>query len=88
MPSHSAEPVHGTAARTSLEELRESTKIITYQLHPHAIVIHGKVAIVHYLADMKVESSEGEETTSLIRITHTWLKQKDAWRILGGMSAD
>ena len=87
-PSHSSEPLDRIAGRASMEELSKKRKFISYELQPQAIVIHSKIAIVHYLADVTLENQEGEKKTASVRITHTWLDEGEGWKIIGGMSAN
>ncbi len=62
-------------------------KIISYELKPQVIMIYGKVAIVHYMAELLWANQKGEQQTTPFRITHTWLNEEGKWKILGGMSA-
>ncbi len=86
-PSYASEPLDRANGKASLEEIYEKAKIKWYELHPKAIVIHDHVAIVHYLAEIMLEDSEGKEEVDSTRITHTWLNEGKGWKIIGGMSA-
>jgi len=87
-PSSSKEPVNKESGREFLEELLSRTKFVAVELKPHAIKIFGDVAIVHYSLSWIGKDSEGNKQSGSSRITHTWLKQDDRWRLIGGMSAD
>lgn len=50
---------------------------------PEAIAIFGDFAITHYF------SPEADQTSpTVFRITHTWQKGPQGWRIIGGMSCE
>lgn len=43
--------------------------------------------MVHYSATGKWIGKAGKTQTDVVRITHTWLKDNGAWKIITGMSA-
>jgi ketosteroid isomerase-like protein len=55
--------------------------ITDYDLAFHAILVHGDAAIVYYTV---VTTGPAAKSQSLI--THTWIKDRGAWRLAGGMS--
>lgn len=63
------------------------------KLHSHlieqlGIQITGDVAIDYYRIKATWANSEGVEVkTDALRITHTWIRTRDTWQIIGGMSA-
>lgn len=61
--------------------------IRSYDLEPLAIQVTDSVAVVHYRVKYLWVDKAGKETPVGSRITHTWLKGRDGWQILGGMSA-
>ncbi len=87
-PSSSRKPIYLTSAKSYLEKLLEVWIVKSYKLQPYAIVIHGKIAIIHYLVEIKSESQDGNISVSTHRITHTWVNEGNKWKIIGGMSAD
>lgn len=86
-PSHSLDPVDRETGRRSLEELLSGTTFDGVRIRPRAIRIEGGTAIVHYVAEFEKSGRDGETTPTSMRITHTWLRTSDGWKILGGMSA-
>ena len=87
-PSHSAEPVDLTGTRASLAKLRDLMTIIAYKLQPQAVMIHGNIAVIHYVAEISSEDKNGKRQTVPFRITHTWINEQGKWKILGVMSAE
>jgi ketosteroid isomerase-like protein len=59
-------------------------KSVTFK--PAAIQVTGDVASVCYWITLKWLDKEGNGAPHTIRITHTWLKTGEDWRIIGGMS--
>jgi hypothetical protein len=44
------------------------------------------VAVTHYhLTELWIDKS-GKGKPRTIKVTHTWLRNKDTWRIIGGMA--
>lgn len=86
-PSHSPDPVDRERGRRSLEELLSGTEITGARIQPRAMRIVGEIAIVHYVAEFEQRGADGKTTPSSMRITHTWLRTPDGWKIIGGMSA-
>ncbi|HJT81316.1 MAG TPA: nuclear transport factor 2 family protein [Chthoniobacterales bacterium] len=62
-------------------------KLQSYAIEELAVQVTGDVAINHY----RVKANWGtldkpDAQTTAVRITHTWIRTKDSWQILGGMS--
>ena len=47
----------------------------------------GDVVVTHYWIKDTWVDKQGAAATGSSRITHTWLRVKDGWQIIGGMSA-
>jgi len=85
-PVSSEIPVNKLHAQSDLRKPSD-TKILSFEIRPQAVYIHGKMAIAHYFIDVEMESNEKETSTATYRIIHTWIKENDKWRVIGGMSA-
>ena len=88
-PSVSASPVrkdHVTdwiTANTS-----KGVKLQSYSMEELAIRVTGDIAINHYrIKAVWAGSKPGDSQTQTLRITHTWIRTRDSFQILGGMSA-
>ena len=81
-PGGSYQPTDRMQTVSLIQRWLNYDKIEEFELKPEAIHVVGNVAIVCYEYNWKgkVLSDEG-------RITHTWLKQKGFWKMLGGMNA-
>ena len=63
-------------------------KLQSYSLEQLAIKITGDIAIDHYRIKMNWANKDGTNLrTDTLRITHTWIRTRDTWQIIGGMSA-
>jgi ketosteroid isomerase-like protein len=86
-PAQSLEPVHRAAARQSVMELLSGARIVSVTVRAQAIAVHGDVAVTHYFVDLDQEAPDGEIARSSFRVTHTWIRERGTWRVIGGMSA-
>jgi len=48
----------------------------------------GDVALTQYTLNVNYSEAAGAAKTRSSRITHTWVKEGDRWKLLGGMSYD
>jgi ketosteroid isomerase-like protein len=86
-PSISAVPVdkdHITDWITSQTSQGLVFKSVAFK--PAAIQVTGDVASVCYWITVRWLDKEGNGAPHTLRITHTWLKTEENWRIIGGMS--
>jgi ketosteroid isomerase-like protein len=50
------------------------------------IRVWGDVALTHYTIHVNYTDTTGVMKTQSSRITHTWKKEADSWKLVGGMS--
>jgi len=63
-------------------------KLQSYAIEQRAVHVTGDVAINHYRIKATWAAGEGAEArTDALRITHTWIRTRGTWQIIGGMSA-
>jgi ketosteroid isomerase-like protein len=66
----------------------KGVRLQSYSIEQLAIQITGDVAINHYRIKATWANSEGVGVkTDALRITHTWIRTRGRWQIIGGMSA-
>ena len=65
---------------------KKGLSIKSYDLEPLAIQVTDNVAVVHYRIKLFWVDKEGKTTPSANRITHTWMRNRGNWQIIGGMS--
>jgi ketosteroid isomerase-like protein len=65
-------------------------KLLDYKLEPLSVRQFGEdVVITLYRATIHtIDSNGANDNTRASRLTHTWMKTPNGWRIIGGMSAD
>ena len=88
-PSTEAMPLRKDHIADWLEEDRAKQKMLQcYKLEPAGTTVVDNVAVVHYhLTERWAEKSGKSEPPRTIKVTHTWLRIKDSWQIVGGMAA-
>ena len=60
----------------------------SYSIEQLAIQVTGEIATNYYRIDFTSANSAGAEVkTDRMRITHTWIRTRDTWQIIGGMSS-
>ena len=64
--------------------IRVERDLAAYELSFHAITVYGDAAIVYYTVTMTSSTIPPEQSQACI--THTWIRDRDAWRLAGGMS--
>jgi ketosteroid isomerase-like protein len=55
---------------------------LRFEIDRAGIRVSGDVVITHYLVNIT-----GKHGGEAVRITHTWIREGSAWKILGGMSS-
>lgn len=84
-PSQLELPGDKKSARKFVQNFWNQVKLFGFDMKPAAIKIVDGVAIVHYFVNGKDEA--GNRVGSKYRITHTWIKQRGKWKVMGGMSS-
>ena len=89
-PSDRLHPVAKAAVTAWIEKMRRQKIRFTYTLTREGAADFGDVVVVYYRAETLSEFPDGhvEGRGEVSRMTHTWRRFGDAWRIIGGMSAD
>ena len=63
-------------------------KLQSYAIEQLAVHVTGDVAINYYRIKVDWATREGTRArTDALRITHTWIRTRGTWQIIGGMSA-
>lgn len=60
---------------------------VSYEFVEKSVRVTGDIGITQYAVRITRSASDGKLATNITRITHTWLKTKNTWQIIGGMSA-
>jgi ketosteroid isomerase-like protein len=86
-PSVNAAPVHKDHITDWITA--ETSKGLTFksiEFKPAAIQVDGDIAVTYYWITYKWSDKHGNGATHTVRVTHTWLRDGNNWRIIGGMS--
>ena len=86
-PSVSAAPVRKDHITDWITN--QTSKGLTFKvgaLKPADLQVTGNVASCSYWVTLAWVDKKGKGPPSIIRITHTWLKTDEEWRIISGMS--
>lgn len=87
-PSVSARPVrkdHITDWITAYTE--KGQHLSSYSLEPAASHATDNIVVTYYWLTSDWVDKDGRETRGKMRITHTWIRTTNGWKILGGMSS-
>ena len=77
-------PIH----KDNITRFMSERKVLDYRLEPLSVrEFGGNVVITLYRATVDSRDRTGADDTHASRLTHTWMKTKKGWRIIGGMSA-
>lgn len=89
-PGFSDKPVGKERIGTWIAPLHANpAETYDFELTRHAVRSFGDVVVVHYLVQDFMRSAESGEIIrqrDTYRITHTWQKNEDTWKIITGMS--
>jgi len=86
-PSMSAAPVHKDHITDWITS--QTSKGLAFkfaEFKASAIQLTGDVAVVCYWIRYKWVDKGGNGLERTLRVTHTWVKTADSWKIIGGMS--
>ncbi len=83
-PYFTAHPVNKDGIADSLPT--KMSAVSFYEFLEKDVRVTAEVAITQYAVKYTVPTPTGESETRVSRITHTWLKTKNTWQIIGGMS--
>jgi ketosteroid isomerase-like protein len=59
-----------------------------HELYPLAIVVHGDVAVAHYLYSSAYEDKDGESEINNGRYTDVLVRTEDGWKFLAWHGGD
>jgi ketosteroid isomerase-like protein len=65
----------------------ESGTLSMPMLEPIAAKIMDDVAVTHYRLEYTITGDDGTKSVRRIRLTHTWIKVGDGWKLLGGSNS-
>jgi len=66
----------------------EDGTLSTPMLEPIATKIMDDFSVTHYRLEYTVTDGDGAKSKRKIRITHTWFKTEDGWKLIGGSNTN
>jgi ketosteroid isomerase-like protein len=82
-------PLHGTTGKEGgpkyLAEYAAEPSQRSFRIERQGIRLVGDVAINHYRLHWWVGQEDAPLSSGTTRLTHTWIRDRGVWRILGGM---
>ena len=62
-------------------------RLKTYSIEPAASQATENLVVTYYLLTYHWTDAQGHGEPQTFRVTHTWLRTSEGWKIIGGMSA-
>lgn len=80
-------PLPAPAHKEDLRKLN-NRNVVDYKIEPLSVRQYGSsIVITFYRATYRSIPKGGGEEMIVSRLTHTWMKEKGGWHIIGGMSS-
>jgi ketosteroid isomerase-like protein len=87
-PATSAAPVGTEHIADWFVDFQKKGSTLQYaKIKPAGIQTFGNVVVVHYWLSELWADKDGKGTPQTFKLTHTWMRSGDTWKIIGGMSA-
>jgi ketosteroid isomerase-like protein len=87
-PNNSPAPRNKTSLRLWTEFNQRQSELLEYELYPQSIVVHGNMAVVHYLYTTASKPRGGELTTSNGRYTDVLVRVDAGWKFIAWHGGD
>ena len=87
-PSAVPQPIDQEASARFMKQLISKPTSCKVKIERAGIQVLGAVALTQYTLHVTCAAVEDASRTQSSRITHTWVKERGSWKLLGGMSYD
>jgi ketosteroid isomerase-like protein len=85
-PSTLPQPINKDGSTSFMKQLISKPSSCTFKIEREGIRVLGEVALTQYIIHVNCSDTSAVAKTQSSRITHTWVKEGDSWKLLGGMS--
>ena len=85
-PSTLPQPINKEESACFMKKLCPNPTLCTLKIERSGIRVLENVALTEYTLNVKYSDNDGIVKTQSSRITHTWIKDDNTWKLLGGMS--
>jgi len=87
-PGTVPQPIDKEGSTRFMKQLISKPTSCTFKIERGGIRVLGEVALTQYTISVNCSDTAAVAKTQSSRITHTWAKGGDRWKLLGGMSYD
>lgn len=87
-PGAVPQPIDREESARFMKQLVPKPTSCTFKIERAGIRLLGEVALTQYTICVNCSDTADVAKTQSSRITHTWVKEGDRWKLLGGMSYD
>ncbi len=87
-PGTMPQPIDKDGSALFMKQLILKPTACTFKIERGGIRVLGEVALTQYIIHVNCSDTSAVAKTQSSRITHTWVKEGDSWKLLGGMSYD
>lgn len=85
-PQKSEIPLNREEIERFLKNLAGKSSDCKISIEKKGMQVTGNTAIAHFILNILCPAENGTTTKQQARISHTWIKRGNLWRLLGGMS--
>ena len=87
-PGTVSQPIDKEGSNRFMRQLIPRPTSCTFKIERGGIQVLGDIALTQYTIYVNGGDTGAVAKTQPSRITHTWVKEGDGWKLLGGMSCD
>ena len=87
-PGSVAQPIDKEGSARFMKQLAPRPTSCNFRIERGGIRVLGEVALTQYIIHVDCSDTAAVAKTQSTRITHTWVKEGDCWKLLGGMSCE
>lgn len=87
-PDTAPQPIDKDGSARFMKQLISRPTSYTFKIERGGIRVLEDVALTQYTINVTCSDTSTVAKTQISRITHTWVKENDRWKLLGGMSYD
>ena len=87
-PGTVPQPIDKEGSARFMKQLISTPTSCTFTIERGGIRVLGEVALTQYVIHVNCNDTAAVAKAQSSRITHTWVKEGESWKLLGGMSYD
>lgn len=87
-PGTAPQPIDKEGSARFMRQLIPEPPSCSFKIEQEGIRVLGEVTLTQFTIYVNYSDTAAVAKTQSSRITHTWVKEGDHWKLLGGMSCD